>query len=80
MSTLQTPPDVEDLVAEMDRLITEMALLRSRLSALGAQPGGPARSVREAEYFGMWADRDDMRGLSSRRWLEDLRSRQWARS
>jgi len=77
MSTLQTPPDVEDLVAEMDRLITEMALLRSRLSALGAQPA--ARSVREAEYFGMWADRDDMRGLSSRRWLEDLRSRQWAR-
>ncbi len=37
------------------------------------------RSVRDAEYFGMWADREDMRGLSSREWLERLRSQQWSR-
>jgi hypothetical protein len=35
------------------------------------------RSVQEAEYFGMWADRKDMRGLSSREWLENLRKQHW---
>ncbi len=39
----------------------------------------PHASVRQAEYFGMWADRDDMAGQSSRAWLEDLRSQQWMR-
>ena len=37
------------------------------------------RSVRETEYFGMWADREDMRGLSSREWLKSLRAQQWMR-
>ena len=37
----------------------------------------PRRSVQEAEYFGMWADRQDMRGLSSREWLENLRKQHW---
>lgn len=33
--------------------------------------------VQESEYFGMWADRRDMRGLSSREWLERLRKQHW---
>jgi hypothetical protein len=41
------------------------------------QAGRLERSVREAEYFGMWADREDMHGLSSREWLDSLRAQQW---
>ena len=38
-----------------------------------------ARSVREADYFGIWADREDLKDRSSREWLEDLRKEQWRR-
>jgi hypothetical protein len=37
----------------------------------------PTHSVKESEYFGMWADREDMHGLSSREWLQKLRAKQW---
>ncbi len=40
------------------------------------QTAQSSRSVRETEYFGMWADREDMHGLSSREWLKNLRARQ----
>lgn len=33
--------------------------------------------VQESEYFGMWADRQDMHGLSSREWLERQRKQHW---
>ena len=79
MSTAKTPPQIQDIVEEIDRLIAEMAILRSQVSALGSVPAQPDRSVREADYFGMWAEREDMRGLSSRKWLEGLRSQQWSR-
>jgi hypothetical protein len=46
---------------------------------VGEQAKRTEHSVREAEYFGMWADRQDMQGLSSREWLERLRSQQWSR-
>ncbi len=36
-------------------------------------------SIRDAEYFGMWQERPDMEGLSSREWLEQQRTRQWIR-
>ena len=38
----------------------------------------PLPPVQESEYFGMWADRQDMRGLSSREWLERQRKQHWA--
>ena len=37
------------------------------------------RSIQDAEFFGMWADREDMVGQSSREWLEKLRAGQWSR-
>ncbi len=79
MSAVKTLPQVQDIVEEIDRLIAEMAILRSQVSVLGSVPARPDRSVRETEYFGMWAEREDMRGLSSRKWLEGLRSQQWSR-
>jgi hypothetical protein len=75
----QSLPQVEQIVQEIDRLIAEMARLRGQVVALGEAPSSPGHSVRESEYFGMWADRPDMRGRSSRDWLQDLRARQWTR-
>ena len=37
------------------------------------------RSIQDAEFFGMWADRKDLIGRSSREWLDGLRSDQWSR-
>ena len=78
MDSLPAVP-VGQIVQEIDRLIAEMVHLRSQIAALGDSPTQQVRSVREEPYFGMWADRQDMRGLSSREWLEDLRARQWTR-
>jgi hypothetical protein len=44
-----------------------------------AQTGLVGRSIRDAEFFGMWADRKDMADQSSRDWLENLRTGQWSR-
>ena len=54
--------------------------LRDRVIALDKPTlAQPDYTVRQAEYFGMWQDREDMSGQSSREWLEALRSQQWAR-
>ena len=79
MKSLKSTTQIERIVHEMDRLIAEMGHLRNQVAALSSSPAQPGRSVREAEYFGMWADRQDMHGRSSREWLESLRARQWTR-
>ncbi len=37
-------------------------------------------SIKEASFFGMWADRSDLQQSSSRAWLEELRQKQWHRA
>lgn len=77
---MNTPEDfsqVEHILKELDRLITEMSTLRSQVAALNPPLSSVEHSVRQAEYFGMWADREDMQGQSSRAWLEQLRAKQW---
>jgi hypothetical protein len=77
MSTINYPSQTQRIVQEIDRLIAEMMVLRDQVSALSESPARTSCSVREAEYFGMWSDRDDMQGLSSREWLERSRAQQW---
>ena len=77
MSVVEGSPLGEEIIRDIDRLIIQVAELRSHVSALGKPPSMSIRSVREAEYFGMWSERDDMPGLSSREWLEKLRRQQW---
>lgn len=77
MSSINTL-DIESIVQQIDRVIGEMTALRSQLAFMNA-PVRRDRSVREADYFGMWSDREDLRGMSSREWLERLRAQQWAR-
>jgi hypothetical protein len=37
------------------------------------------RSIKDAAFFGIWADRPDMQGQSSRDWLRTQRDGHWAR-
>ncbi len=79
MNTFETSSQIQQIMQQLDRLIDEMTILRRQVAALSNVSMSAQPSVRQAEYFGMWADREDMRGRSSREWLEDLRSQQWMR-
>ncbi len=74
MAVTEDASQVQQFLQEIDRLIAEMAFLCSKVAALSSASASETRSVRQAENFGMWVDREDMRGRSSRAWLEDLRS------
>ena len=76
---IENVSQIQSILQEIDRLIAEMSLLRSQVAALSSLTVSTNRSVREAEYFGMWADRKDMHGQSSRAWLNHLRTQQWIR-
>jgi hypothetical protein len=78
MNSLEISPEIQQIMQEIDRLITEMTKLRQQVAALSRGSTSP-HSIRQAEYFGMWADREDMVGRSSRAWLEELRRQQWVR-
>ena len=77
MAVTKDASQIQQILQEIDRLIAEMAFLRSQVAALSNVSASESRSVRQSEYFGMWADREDMRGRASRAWLEDLRSQHW---
>jgi len=76
MSSIAETNAVQRLISDLDHLIKEMLQVRRRVAELAGngQPQTSLRSVREAEWFGMWADREDMQGLSSREWLTQLRA------
>ncbi|MCK6630076.1 MAG: hypothetical protein L6R45_33490 [Anaerolineae bacterium] len=79
MNKLEESLKVQHILQEIDRLIGEMVHLRGQVSALKSSTAQAGRSVRERDYFGMWADREDMEGQSAREWLEYLRVQQWTR-
>lgn len=68
------------IISDIDKLIGEMLKLRRRVTKLLSEKheaDRSFRSVRKMEWFGMWADRKDMEGISSREWLTQLRAKQW---
>lgn len=73
--------NVQRIISDIDRLIDEMSKVRRQVAALANDNHTQRsfRSIRDAEWFGMWADREDMAGLSSREWLTQLRAQQWGR-
>ncbi|RMF01750.1 MAG: hypothetical protein D6768_09925 [Chloroflexi bacterium] len=77
MDTIETASRIQQITQQLDRLIAEMMTLRGQVVALTAETSTNPTSVRQAGYFGMWADREDMAGQSSRAWLEELRNQQW---
>lgn len=81
MNSIAETENVGRIVSDLDNLINEILQVRRRVAALagGNQTERTLVSVRDAEWFGMWADREDMQGLSSREWLTQLRAQQWGR-
>ena len=79
MNTVETSSEIQQIMQQLDRLIAEMTVLRRQVAALSSASLSLQPSVRQADYFGMWADREDMKGRTSREWLEELRSQQWVR-
>jgi hypothetical protein len=79
MNNMVETENVERIVSDLDNLINEILQVRRRVATLasGYQTDRSLASVRDAEWFGMWADREDMPGLSSREWLTQLRAQQW---
>ena len=81
MEAIETLNAADRFVADIDRVIDEMMRLRQRAVMLTAFPASDKafESIRESEAFGMWSDREDLQGVSSRDWLNQLRVQQWAR-
>lgn len=79
MNTFETSSQIQQIMQQLDRLIAEMAVLRGQVAALSEASLSAQPSVRQADYFGMWADREDMQGRTSREWLEESRRQQWVR-
>lgn len=79
MSLVETSPQIQQITQTLDRLIDEMVALRGQVAALSRAAELRSGSTRQAEYFGMWADRADLPGQTSREWLEQWRQQQWER-
>ncbi len=77
MNTLETTPQIQQIMQRLDQLIAEMVVLRQEVNALSNTSTSIQTSVQQADYFGIWAEREDIQDRSSRAWLEDLRDRQW---
>lgn len=77
MNNTEEISKIHYILEEIDRLIGEMTALKSQVAALNQSRIQKTQSIREADFFGMWADRDDMQGYSSREWFDELRKKQW---
>jgi len=66
---------IEHILAEVVRLRDQVVLIRSS----NQQDSDPDldRPIEEEEFFGMWADREDMKGKTSREWLQEQRRKHW---
>ena len=78
MSSAEEVDNVQRILSDLDNLIGEILQVRSRVAALADenQSGQSLASGKDAEGFGMWADREAMQGLSSREWLSRIRAQQ----
>ncbi len=68
--------EMQTLIADIDRMIDELAVMRRRVADVIQQSATPPLPVSQWEIVGMWADREDMRGLSTEEWLARLRAQQ----
>ncbi|RMD94732.1 MAG: hypothetical protein D6814_14180 [Calditrichaeota bacterium] len=72
--------NAQRIISDIDHLIGEMLKLRRKVTKLVSEKNDGNQSfrpVRETEWFGMWAGRKDMEGISSREWLKKLRDKHW---
>ncbi len=65
------PPDKQEEVADF------IAFLKIRLGIQKAKTFEESTPVNSSSFFGMWADREEMRDSSF--WVRELRTREWER-
>ena len=70
--------DVE-LLRRIDQMAMELERLRQQLVESMAVKKGRKKfkSVREYEFYGMWADREEWQGLSTEECLARIREKAW---
>jgi len=68
-----------DLLRRIDQMAVELEKLRQQLleSMAAKRRRKKFRSVREYEFYGMWADREEWQGLSTEECLAQIREKAW---
>jgi hypothetical protein len=65
------PPDKQEEVADF------IAFLKIRLGTQKEKTLGESTPANSSSFFGMWADREEMKDSSF--WVRELRTREWER-
>ena len=70
--------DIE-LLSRIDQMAMELKRLRQQLleSMVVKRQRKKFKSVREYEFYGMWADREEWQGLSTEECLAQIREKAW---
>ena len=69
--------DIVDLIHHMESDLEKLKKALLETKQVERENKKAFRSFREFEFWGMWKDREDMRGLSSAEWLARIRKEQW---
>lgn len=80
---IQTEPSQEEMILqELNYIIAKVNRLQDQVQLI--HNSNPCKSnpdwyrpIEEEEFFGMWADREDMKGKTSREWLQEQRRKHW---
>ena len=67
------------LLRRIDQMAVELERLRQQLleSMTAKRERKKLKSVREYEFYGMWADREEWQGLSTEECLAQIREKAW---
>jgi len=67
------------LLRRIDQMAVELERLRQQLleSMTAKREHKKFKSVREYEFYGMWADREEWQGLSTEECLAQIREKAW---
>jgi hypothetical protein len=68
-----------ELLRRIDQMAMELEGLRQQLleSMAAKRKRKKFKSVREYEFYGMWADREEWQGLSTEECLAQIREKAW---
>jgi len=67
----------EELLNRLDQMAMEIEKLRQQVLESMAAKRSRKKSVREYGFYGIWADREEWRGLSTEECLAQIREKAW---
>lgn len=79
MSEVAMTISEEELLNRLDQMAMEIEQLRQQVleSMTAKRRRKKFKSVREYEFYGMWADREEWQGLSTEECLAQIREKAW---